>query len=74
MAIEKLAWVRIRDSREELMTAIGRPLVDARQHRKVDQKEGGEKKNAEIFNLLLCTYIPCVKRRIDYFKPVATMY
>lgn len=34
----------IRDSRAELMTAIGRPLKDAEQHRKGDQKEGGGKK------------------------------
>lgn len=35
------------------MTAIGRLLEDARQHRKGDQNEGGEINNVELLNLIL---------------------
>lgn len=35
------------------MTAIGRPLEGAEQHRRGDQKERGEKNNVELLNLIL---------------------
>ena len=46
-----------RDARAELMTAIGRHVEDARQHRKGDQKEGDEEKDVELLYLEL-TYRP----------------